>query len=130
MLREVSEYISENILHSALWDRLPENTKTKAINNAIITLTTYLPKYFPSNNPVPVNLVAQQALWLLKLDDSFQRAEMGASSITVDNTTISFNQKDNSIAPMVLASLGLSCVPRRKVAQYGTYLGDSSRRVR
>lgn len=133
MLEQVNEYVENNIYHSSLWDKATDRMKTKAINNADRTLRRVLEKYLPEETPV--ELIAEQAVYIMRLDDSFQRAELGATSITLDGVSISFKDKDRTISPVVLDCLRLTPdaltggVNRRKVGRYETHIRDSHRKL-
>ena len=114
-LAEVEQYILENILHSDIWDNSEEIRKVKAMNNAKSTLMAHLAKYFPTEADLTVAYVAHQAVWLMRIDDTILRAEMGISYIQMSGVMVNIRDKDNSIAPFVLANLGLKT---RKVAGY------------
>lgn len=118
-LDEVSKYIDANVLHSTVWDSAAAPTKSKAVNNARVTLQTILSDKY-ADEDVPVDDLAWQAVWLLKMDDSFQRAEMGVHQMTVDGVTVLFRNKDNTVAPQIGMKYGISLVNgmRRRTASY------------
>lgn len=134
MYDEVKAFIDENILQSKVWDMSTEVYQRKAVNTAIRSLHRLLPRIYPADEEIPVEHVAEQVVWLMKIDDTFQRAELGAKSITIDGISISFTDKDRSIAPFILEENGISPdaltggLTRRKVGRYGTYMSDSYRR--
>ena len=123
----VDNYILNNILQSKLWDSATLLVKGKAVNNAIRVLKTVLNKQY--KDIPPIEHIAEQAIWLLKMDDSFQRMQLGATSITCDGVTISFKEKDNSIAPYVLQALCLPAVSRRRVGAYSSAVQFTQRRL-
>lgn len=120
----VTSYITENIYHSSVWDEADETNRQKAVSNSIETLLTYLPKYFTSEADIPINVLSQQTIWLMRIDDTFLRAEMGVTYIQMAGVMLNISDKDRSIAPYVLGYLGISPdpitggLPKRKVAHY------------
>lgn len=108
MFEEVQGFIETNILHSGIWDSADTNVKRKAVNNAERNLSNY----YKNKKELPAEAIAYQALWLLKIDDSIQRAEQGATSISVSGMSVSLLNIDRSIAPEVLRMLG------RRVGRY------------
>lgn len=124
----VNSFIAENILHSGVWDSATEEQKKKAVNQSERTLKRFFPKKYESE--VPVEHLAEQSLWILKIDDMVQRAEMGATSVSVDGISISYSQKDRSLCPFIMEELNLSegWNLRRKVGSYSTSLFDSNRK--
>lgn len=122
----VTEYIKENILHSKLYDSADDTTKRKAVNQSVNMLFKLL-GVFKRKEDIPVSDVAEQALWLLKMDDTMQRVEMGATSISVDGISISFSEMDRSIAPSVLSGYGMHTTKRSRVGSYSVPLEDTWR---
>lgn len=123
---EVNEFIQTTILHSAVWDEADTNTRGKAVNNAAWTLSKYLPKDCPIIEEIPTDLLANQTIWLLRIDDTFLRAEMGATYIQMSGVMVNIQDKDRSIAPYVFTALGITPDPRtggltkRKVGSYNS----------
>lgn len=124
---DVNQYIQDNVLHSKLWDNASTQDQTKAVNQAKNMLLKFLPDHYPDSDSLPVEDVAEQALWLLKLDDSMQRAEMGALMITVDGISIQLKDMDRTISPKILAQHGLSSIRRRRVGSYSVGIQDTYR---
>lgn len=128
---EISNYIDENIYHSKVWDIADNKARLKAVNNSERILTRVLKKYL--GNEVPIEFIAEQAVYLMRIDDTFLRAELGATSITLDGISVSIKDKDRTIAPAILDSLGITPdaitggISRRKVGKYSTSIGDSYR---
>lgn len=121
---DVTSYITENIYHSGVWDETTDEKRRKAVSNSIETLLTYLPKYFEDEAAIPVNVLAQQTIWLMRVDDTFLRAEMGVTYIQMAGVMLNISNKDRSIAPYVLDYLGITPDPitgglsKRKVGRY------------
>lgn len=126
-LAKVKQYIDSNILHSEQWDAASEDTKKKAANNAEIILQRLLPDVYDSE--VPVDDIAFQAVWMMKIDDSFQRAELGVQQMSVDGVTILFRNKDNTIAPALSQKYGIATVNgiRRRAGRYSVATHDTYR---
>ena len=119
-IEEAKKFIDANVLHSELWDKADDIRKTKAINNAGRVLLNILPDKISDSNNLEVEDVAIQACWMLKIDDSFQRAEMGVQQMTVDGVTILFRNKDNTVAPEIASKYGISLTNglRRRTGSY------------
>ena len=130
-ITEISNYIDENIYHSKVWDTADNKARVKAVNNSERILKRVLRKYLADE--VPVEYLAEQAVYLMRIDDTFLRAELGATSITLDGISVSIKDKDRTISPAVLDSLGITPdaitggISRRKVGSYSTSIGDSYR---
>lgn len=123
MLEQVTQYIEESILHSKLFDNASDQQKNKAVNQAISTLLRYLPAVYKSRESLPVEDVVEQVLWLLKLDDMMQRAEMGATMITVEGVQVQLKDMDRTIAPSILNLYGIKDTKKRRVGNYSDSMG-------
>lgn len=119
LFTEVSKYIDDNILQSVLWDSSDETVKRKAANNAYESLIRLLPDVF-ADKEIEVDDIAQQAIFLLKIDDSFQRAELGVVQMSIDGMTLIFRDRDYTIAPYISGKYGITVVngKRRRTASY------------
>lgn len=119
LFEEVSKYIDENILQSVLWDAATPDIKRKAANNAYESLARLLPDVF-QDREIEVDDIAQQAVFLLKIDDSFQRAELGVVQMSIDGMTLIFRDRDYTIAPYISGKYGITVVngKRRRTASY------------
>lgn len=127
-MTQVDSFIRDNILHSAVWDSANELQRIKAVNQSERTLKRYFSKTYKDD--VPIEHLSHQAIWLLKMDDFIQRAELGATSISIDGISIAYSQKDRSVCPFIMEELNLSegWNLRRKVGRYSTSLRDSNRK--
>lgn len=123
MIEQVTQYIQENILHSKVFDEATETQKNKAVNQAVHTLLRHLPDVYKGRESLPVEDVSEQVLWLLKIDDSLQRAEMGATMITVDGVSVQMREMDRTIAPSILNLYGIRDTRKRRVGAYADVLG-------
>lgn len=124
----VDAFIKDNILHTDAWDSAEASQKKKAVNHAERTLRRYFPKAYKEE--VPVEHLAEQCVWLLKIDEMVQKAEFGVTSFTIDGISVTVTAKDNSLCPFLLDYHNLSAGwnVRRKKASYSTSIFDSNRR--
>lgn len=120
MFGTVAKFIDDNILQSTLWDACTEEVQKKAVNNAKLTLKTLLADIYKGQAEIPVDDVAQQVIFLLKIDDSFQRAELGVVQMSIDGMTLIFRDRDYTLAPFISGKYGLAVVngKRRRTASY------------
>lgn len=123
VVSEVTKFISENVLHSKLYDSATDEVKQKAVNQALHTLVKYMPDVYRDRESLPIDELAEQVLWILKMDDSMQRAEMGAMMITVDGIQIQLREMDRTISPKLLYLHGRDSIRRRRVGSYTTNSG-------
>lgn len=120
----VGAYIDANIFHSGVWDEADVTQRTKAVNNCVALLTATLPKYFPTVDDIEDDILANQVVWFMRIDDTFLRAEMGATYIQMSGVMVNIKDRDRSISPYVLDRLGISAdaitggVTKRKVGSY------------
>lgn len=126
----VNDYINENILHSKAWDSAEDTVRAKAVNNAEKILRRVFPEY--SSNEIHTEDLAYQALWLLRLDDSLQRAEQGVTTISVEGIMVNLSDMDRTIAPIILRAKGIDptnprALVKRRVGSYSVSLEDTKR---
>ena len=132
VLARVQQYINRNVYNSAVWDALPEQLQVKAIYNAYRTLITLLPDIFNGSSETTIDLddLVAEIMWLIKKDDSTDRAEQGATGITLGDMSIYFD-KDKSgllIAPAIVTRYDLALNgQRRRVGRYEVPREDTTR---
>jgi hypothetical protein len=120
LFEDVKAFIDENILHSAPFDAVEELVQRKAVKNAEnVLLSIY--KSYGSSNPLPVEAIAYQSIFLLGKDDSALRADAGATYVGFNGVSMNFAQKQRSVAPDVIRILG------RRTGSYGRYVSNTSR---
>lgn len=126
-IADVTQFITENVLHSKLFDSAPDNVKLKAFNQASHTLVKYMSDVYKDRESLPADDVAEQVLWLLKMDDTMQRAEMGATMISVDGIQVQLQEMDRTISPKLLSLHGKGGIRKRRVGSYSVPLRDTYR---
>ncbi|MBA4542893.1 hypothetical protein H1164_08260 [Thermoactinomyces daqus] len=90
-LTDANAYFDENVLHSQPWDQADDTVKQKALNNAEIVLYREFRGLYDISNPVnqiPLPAIYEQALWMLRQDDTILKAEMGVTGIGVSGISI------------------------------------------
>lgn len=103
---DADTYFNDNVLHATEWSEADDSTKQKALNNAENQLYRYYKSYDKVDNPVDDIAVFEQALWLLRLDDSIRKAEQGVKQLSVNGITIAVDRAASYIAPEVTRILG------------------------
>lgn len=122
ILLKISQFIDKNVFQSKCWDLANDVQRQKAVNNSIRILQAYLPDIY--SDDIPIDHLAEQVIWYMKIDDTFQRSELGAKSMSVDGFSISVDSKDRSIAPYVLRVNNIAVDPKtgsmivRKIGRY------------
>lgn len=132
VMARVQSYIDMNVYNSAVWDSLEEKQKLKAIYNAYRILVSMLPDIFGKEEADTINLddLVTEVLWIIKKDDSTDRAEQGATMLTLGDMTIQFDSKKAglAIAPEIITKYNLSTTgQRRRVGRYEVPLQDTAR---
>lgn len=126
-LEQINTYVDETVVQSYVWDNADDRIKTKAINRADMILTALLGDTVQA---FTVEVIAEQAVWLLKIDDTIERSEQGISNIMLDGVMITVRNRDTNIAPMVYRLLGIPTTAngsRRKTGAYKGYYYNSQR---
>jgi hypothetical protein len=111
-LNDAKSYISTYVLLSDAWDSVDDATKQKALNQAERQLYSYYKRFKESENPLPLEAICEQALWILRMDDVILRSDAGVSHTQVSSIGVSVSKVDRRIAPEVINLLG------RKVGSY------------
>lgn len=142
VMTRVQAYIDMNIYNSAVWDSLEDKQKLKAIYNSYRILVTILPDIFDNTDASTIDLddLVAEIMWLIKRDDSTDRADQGATMITLGDMSMQFDSSKTGvmIAPEIITRYDLSASgQRRRVGRYvlpledtartGFYLGDKER---
>lgn len=118
---DVKAYINENILHSEEFDNADETKQRKAVNNAEKLLYSLYKRYNPNTNPLPIEAIAYQAVYLLRKDDSTIRAENGTTSVSIDGIGLTYAQVNRTVSPDVIRILG------RRIGIYTRYVDNTYR---
>lgn len=108
---EVYDYIDENILHSDPYDEADDKKKSKAVNQAVNTLEDHV-------DDVTLQDVAEQVVFLFKIDSSLQRAELGVNFFTVDGVQMTIQNKDRTLAPSIMKRHEITNTASRRVGSY------------
>lgn len=103
---QAEEYFGLNVLWTDEWDAATATQKEKALTNAENQLYRYYTGYNITEKPVPNEAVFEQALWLLRLDDSIRKAEQGVRSVSVKGISVLVDKAADYIAPEVRKMLG------------------------
>lgn len=119
---EVANYIDENILHSEVYDRANDKQKTKAFNQAVNTLSEHI-----KPDELTLKDVAEQVIFLFKLDSTIQRAELGVTYVMVDGVQITMTDADRTLAPSIMNRHRIISTRKRRVGSYATPLHTTFR---
>lgn len=132
VMTRVQAYIDMNVYNSAVWDVLEDKQKLKAIYNAYRILVTMLPDLFKNEEASTIDLddLVAEIMWIIKKDDSTDRAEQGATMITLGDMSMQFDSSKTGIiiAPEIITRHDLSASgQRRRVGRYTLPIDDTAR---
>ena len=132
VMTRVHAYIDMNVYNSAVWDVLEDKQKLKAIYNAYRILVTMLPDLFKNEEASTIDLddLVAEIMWIIKKDDSTDRAEQGATMITLGDMSMQFDSSKTGIiiAPEIITRYDLSASgQRRRVGRYTLPIDDTAR---
>ena len=105
-ITDADTYFTSFVLHNSEWVDADLGRKQLALNNAANQLYRIYRSYDETTKPLPDEAVFEQALWLLRIDDTIRKAEQGVASIYVSGISISVQKVNLSVAPEVLNILG------------------------
>lgn len=100
-LQKADRYFTESVFHNDVWISADEDSKQRALNNALNLLTRHY-----RNRELPDEAIYEQAIWLMKISEARKQAEQGVTSYMVDGIQIAISQVDRTISPSVLSILG------------------------
>lgn len=122
LFEDVKAYIDNFILHSAPFDDAGETLQRKAVNNAEHVLKSVYPR-FNDKNPLPIEVIAYQTIFMLAKDDSELRAERGTSYVGFNGVAMNLSQTYRTVAPDVIRILG------RRTGSYVRYIYNTNRGI-
>ncbi|MBC9785102.1 hypothetical protein H1S01_11345 [Heliobacterium chlorum] len=99
------------ILHNEEWNTADPSMKKRALEQAETQLYRYFRSFSPATRPLPDEAVFEQAIWLLRMDDSVRKTQQGVRSVGVGGIQIS-SDAVKPICPEVVILLG------RRVGRY------------
>lgn len=120
----VHDYIMTHLFYKERWEAITDEVREVVKNNAEAILYRELPHHFHPDTPIPVDVIAEQCIYILDQDDSFRRAEMGMSYFFTNGLYLSFDKDDynRSIARSILHRY-----PRRRTARSVIFRSDTNR---
>lgn len=132
VMTRVQAYIDMNVYNSAVWDALEDKQKLKAIYNSYRILVTMLPDIFKNKDASTIDIddLVAEIMWLIKRDDSTDRADQGATMITLGDMSMQFDSRKTGviIAPEIITRYDLSATgQKRRVGRYELPLNDTAR---
>lgn len=101
-IADANQYFETEVLHSKPWDKATQQTRQKALLNAERILYRYYSKDYDNEDPgklMPAEAIYEQALWLLRQDDTIQKAELGIIGVSVSGIQVQSRGKAKYIAP-------------------------------
>ncbi|MBC9786307.1 hypothetical protein H1S01_17755 [Heliobacterium chlorum] len=90
---------------------MDNTTRQRALHHAEVQLYRVFRNYRSDSRPLPEEAVFEQALWLLRMDETVRKSQQGITSVSVNGLGISMNPVSR-ISPEVIAILG------RRVGRY------------
>ncbi|MCS0827388.1 hypothetical protein NX029_26090 [Cytobacillus firmus] len=104
---EAVNYFENEVLHNQAWTSAEEAARNRALKNAENELYNNFRQYKPSVKPLPNKAIFEQALWLLRKDDTILRAEQGVTNVNLSGAVqMSISGNTPKIAPTVIKMLG------------------------
>lgn len=116
MYDDAVQYFETEVLFNDPWTTAENAKQLRALKNAENLLYSTFSMYNRDKKPLPQNAIFEQALWLLRQDDTTLKAELGYTSISLSGEiNVSVNSNVPKIAPNVTAIIRKS---RGKVGRY------------
>lgn len=121
LFEDVKAYIGENVFHTASFDKADEAKQRKAVKNAEAVLYMLYKNYKPETNPLPLEAVAYQTIWIMSKDANILKADLGLTSVSIDGMQQAFSSVDRTVAPEVKRIL------KKRVGSYSLAVSDTRR---
>lgn len=99
-------YFATKVLHNDEWVQADPAQKLRALNAATEQLYRLYKAYNKTTKPLPDEAVYEQAIWLLRMDDSIRKAEQGVKQVSVGGVMVSVDSVDLKVAPQTALLLG------------------------
>lgn len=113
---EAVAYFENEVLHNTAFIDADSAKRNRSLKSAENELYNAFPMFDKVLKPLPNNAIFEQAIWLLRKDETIMKGELGITNINLSGeVSMSVSQKDNRIAPNVMAIIRKS---RRKVGRY------------
>ena len=107
MYNEAVNYFENEVLHNDMWVEADEAMRKRALKNAENELYETFKRYKPSTNPLPMKAIFEQALWLLRKDDTILKAEQGVTNVNLAGAVqMSISGNTPKVSPIVIKMLG------------------------
>lgn len=104
---EAVSYIENEVLHNQAWLDADTAKRSRALKNAENELYENFRQYKSETKPLPSKAIFEQALWLLRKDDTILRAEQGVTNINLSGAVqMSVSGNTPKISPIVIKMLG------------------------
>ncbi|MTV51052.1 hypothetical protein GJ688_19325 [Heliobacillus mobilis] len=110
-LNRANTYFANHVLHNEEWLITDDLTRQRALLSAETQLYRVFRNYQPEKRHLPEEAVFEQALWLLRMDESVRKSEQGVKAVSVSGLSITM-EGIRRISPEVIAILG------RRVGRY------------
>jgi hypothetical protein len=108
-------YFETEVLHNSVWVEADEDMRKRALKNAENELYSFFTSYSREEKPLPVKAIYEQALWLMRQDDTTKKAELGVTNVNLSGEiSISMSGTAKAISPTVFRIVRKS----RKVGRY------------
>jgi hypothetical protein len=99
-------YFATKVLYFDEWAEADPAVKQRALNAASAQLYRLYKNYDPTTKPLVDDAVYEQALWMLRADDTIRKAEQGVRSVSVSGVSIYVDRVNLMVAPQAALILG------------------------
>ncbi len=111
---EANGYLTNEVLHNAAWLEADQPKQERALKNAANELYADFTKFTPNKRPLPPRAIFEQAIWILRKDDSMLKAEQGVTNINISGEfSLGLGGKTQRISPAAI-----KLIRAKKVGRY------------
>lgn len=105
-IQDADTYFS-TVLHNSEWVEADDNTKARALATAEQNLQRVVKKGFV----IPNEAIFEQAIMLLRMDDSFLKAQLGQTQASVSGISISYDlSKVNLVKGIPISQIAIAII--------------------
>lgn len=105
-IAEAEVYFATLVLHNDEWVEAEPGQKQRGLANAKALLYRVYRNFNDEGNSLPDEAVFEQALWLLRIDETLRKAELGVKAISVSGMQIAVDKAASMVAPQAVLIIG------------------------
>lgn len=99
-------YFATQVLNNDEWVAADPAQKQRGLANAKALLYRVYRNFNETDKPLPDEAVFEQTLWMLRIDETLRKAELGVKAISVAGMQIAVDKAASMVAPQAVLIIG------------------------